>query len=1021
MTRPVLVYVISILVLWPGTLAQQPPAPTLPSPSPLPGIKYDTPFFPGAQHDPNIPPPDAILGFPVGERPAMHAQVEAIIRDLAQRSPRARLFEYARSHEGRTLWYLIISTPENIQRLDAIKADAARLGDPRNLSAADAERLIQTMPAIAWMAYVIHGDEMSGTDASLALAWHLCASTDAAVQDLLSKVIVVIDPNMNPDGRDRCITEIRENRTVPPSVDSQAILHTGLWPSGRMNHYLFDMNRDWILGTQPESRGRIASIGSWNPHLLMESHEMWPLDTFLFSPPREPVNPHLAATMKRWWDVFAQELATSFDRYGWRYYHGEWNEEWYPGYSSAWAGYRGAIDILFEQAAITIDAVRRPEGTLMTYRQSVHHQLEGSLTILRTTAANREAILRDYIAQRRENVSGDGPMAKRLWAVVPSNNRSRTAAFVDLMRLQGFEVFAAPRPFRAAGKDQLGRAFPDREFPAGTILLPARQPEGRLLTAMLEFDTRMTSEFLQVERRELLRFDRSKLYDITGWNLTMLHDVEGYELAIALPEGAARYETPPAAAAPAPAPAAPADRPPTAIVIDGADDLSVALAGRLMERGVEVRASDKPFAWDGKSFARGSIVVTRADNQRFTGSWTGAVEDACRELGLAGIPISSGLGPGDEPDIGGEHFIRLEPPRIAVMAHEPLDPYSVGEVWHLLDQTMALRASYLDANNASSMDLRRYNVIVIPNRGDTFFTEKPKLEALREWVRAGGTLIAIGSSAVAAAGKDTGLVSGIRPIADTLKDQEHYRLSVVREWEGLAATVDPEAAWSHSPPEKAKYPWVAAKDDDKPSEEEAKRRDEWRAIFMPSGAILAGRVDDRHWLTGGCRDFLPLMHNSRIVLMSALPAQAPVRFGVFAPAPAPAAAPAGQPAAQPAPAPAPGSAAAAYNPVGAAADAKDAAKTDKEEKPKPQPTTGGWAPIPEGHEVRLRMSGLLWPEAADRIANSAYVAREQVGNGQVILFAASPTFRASAKGSMRIFANAMILGPGMGASHPVKP
>ncbi len=1016
MKRPVsVVAMCSALALSHTVAAQQPTAPNPPQPSPLPGLRYDAPFFPGAQHDPNIPPPDAILGFPVGERPAMHAQVEAVIRDLAQRSPRARLFEYARSHEGRTLWYMIVSSEANIQRLDQIKADAARLGDPRNLSAANADRLTRTMPAVAWMAYVIHGDEMSGTDASLALAWHLCASTDAAVQDLLSKVIVVIDPNMNPDGRDRCITEIREYRTVPPSVDSQSILHTGLWPSGRMNHYLFDLNRDWILGTQPESRGRIASIGSWNPHLLMESHEMWPLDTFLFSPPREPVNPHLAASMKRWWDVFAKDLAASFDRYGWRYYHGEWNEEWYPGYSSAWAGYRGAIDILFEQAAIAIDAVRRPEGTLMTYRESVHHQLEGSLAVLRTTAGNREAILRDYLAQRRENVSADGLMAKRLWAVVPSKNLSRTAAFVDLMRLQGFEVFAAPRAFRAAGKDQLGRAFTDREFPAGTILLPARQPEGRLLTAMLEFDTRMTPEFLQVERRELLRFDRSKLYDITGWNLTMLHDVEGYELSIALPEGAARYEAPPAP----PAPAAAADRPPTAIVIDGADDLSVALAGRLMERGIEVRASDKPFAWDGRSFARGSIVVSRADNQRFTGDWTGAVHEACRELGLVAVPIASGLGPGNDPDIGGEHFIRLEPPRIAVMAHESLEPYGVGEVWHLLDQTMALRASYLDANNASSMDLRRYNVLVIPNGGGSFFTEKPKLEALRDWVKAGGTLIAIGSSAVAAAGKDTGLVTGIRPIADTLKDMEPYRLGVVREWEGLAATVDPEATWSHTPPEKTKFPWAAGKDDEKPSEEEAKRRDEWRAIFMPSGAILAGRVDDRHWLTGGCREYIPLMHNSRTVLMSALPAQAPVRFGVFAPAPA-AAAPGGG---------APNGAAAtptarrasSNKPTGAAADAKEEPKPDKEEKPKPQPTTGGWAPIPEGQEVRLRMSGLLWPEAADRIANSAYVAREQVGSGQVILFAASPTFRASAKGTMRIMANAMVLGPGMGASHPVKP
>jgi zinc carboxypeptidase len=233
-------------------MAQDSPAP---QPTPLPGLAYDVPFFPNAKNDPNVPTPDSLLGFPVGSRPATHAQIEAVVKALAAKSPRCKLFEYGKTHEGRALYYLVIASEANLNRLDSLKADLAKLADPRKVSKEEGDRLAANLPAVAWMAYVIHGDEMSGSDASMAVAYHLAAGIDADVTNLLENLVVIIDPLMNPDGRDRFLTMMAQNRTVQPSVDDQSLLHSGFWPSGRMNHYLFDMNRDYIFATQPETRG----------------------------------------------------------------------------------------------------------------------------------------------------------------------------------------------------------------------------------------------------------------------------------------------------------------------------------------------------------------------------------------------------------------------------------------------------------------------------------------------------------------------------------------------------------------------------------------------------------------------------------------------------------------------------------------------------------------------------------------------------------------------------------------------
>ncbi len=987
-----------------GTLAQ-PPVPGT-APAPLRGLAYDADFFPGAHHDAAVPTPDSVLGFRLGDRPASHAQIERVIHAITDKSPRVRLFEYAVTHEGRRLYYLAISSEANIARLDAIKADAARLADPRSTTEAEGNRIASSMPAIAWMAYSIHGNEMSGADASLALIWHLASCTDGPVVSMLDHLVVLVDPLMNPDGRDRCVTGVAQARTLQPSVDEQSLLHSENWPGGRTNHYYFDMNRDWIWGTQPESRGRIRAAGGWNPQYFVESHEQDPLDTFLLMPPRAPINPNIGASVEKWAKVFGDDQGSAFDKFSWRYYTGEWNEEWYPGYSGSWAALRGAIDNLYEQARIISDAVRRPEGTLEAYREAVHKQLVSSLANLATLDAHRAEIVGDFARSRREMVSDSSPYARRLFVLTGmGRNAGRTQRLADMLALQGIEVYRTRGAFSAGGKDWLGREFKDRAFDAGTIVVPARQPLGRLAAALLELDPRMPDDFLTDERRELVRFGRSRLYDVTGWNAPMLMGIEACEVSAPLP-GDAEKIGPESWAARATDAAASS---PIAWMIDGNDDRCLGVAARLMDAGIRVRASNKPTRLGDVAVARGSIIVERKDNQDFSGDLTQGVSQACATFGVHPGAITSGMGAGDLPDLGGEHFVLLESPRVAILTNDPFGSYDVGEAWYLVDHELGLRAALINSTDLGGVDLRRYNVLVLPDGASPDFLD-PRMGKLRAWIESGGTLIASGSSAAAIA-RDKEGIGSTRQLGDVLTKLEPYREAIVRDWIGKTVSADPAQAWSFSPPQKLEYPWTLG-EQEKVDDDEAKRRDEWRSLFMPTGAILAARTDDRHWITSGCDPVLPVIYSSGPVLLSASAGNEPVLLGAFVPAEQPAPKSEPTPQAQPSPTPAG---------APAAADAKkdekkDDKKEDKKEEPKP-----GWLLAPPGYELRLRMSGLLWPEAADRIAHSAYCTQERIGRGQVVLFAGDPTFRAAARGTTRLFSNAIVLGPGMGASPPIRP
>jgi hypothetical protein len=948
-------------------------APVL-KPAPLPAMAYGAEFFPGANHDPAVPTIESILGFREGDRAATTAEVKRCLDAWAAASPRVRVIEYARTHEGRPLHYVVISDPANMKRLDEIKAGFAKLADPRKLGAGEADKLIDSLPGVAWLAYTIHGDETEGTDAALAVLHHLAAARDKSTAALLRDLVVLIDPVENPDGRDRFLKMIAEARGVQPNVDDQSMVHTGYTPYGRTNHYGFDMNRDLLYGTQPETVGRWRVIQEWNPQLAVDSHGMGSQDSFLFSPPRAPMNPHYPERYHHWAALFGREHGEAFDKQGWTYYSGEWNEGWYPGYTDTWPSIRGAVGILYEQARMSEDGVRRADGSIQSYREAVHGNVVSTMANLATFHRNAKEMRRDFHNHRLAALAPNGPFASRSWAVLPSDNRGRFAAFASCLEQQGIEMLVLDGPLTVKkAADQFGRDRENVTLPAGTLIIPNKQPLGHLVALLLDFDPQIPEPALKHEREELLKKGESSIYDMTSWNLSMMHGLE----ALVIPDAIESEVTTRFAATKTAARPGPLSDSTVGWVADGADDASVVFAARLMENGIRVRIADKAFEFDGAPNVRGSVIVSRRDNAANSADLAARVGSIAAECAVGVRVIGSGFGIGDLPDLGGGHFHLLERPRVAVLTRGGVSTGDFGTVWHLLEQTLAIRNSQI-SDEETGYDLRRYNVIIIPSyHGDL---KESFAKDLRAWVESGGTLIATGGATGIFASDKTAIGSA-RKLPDALEEVEPFRQQVLREWLAVeGAMLDVAQIWARDVAAELSYPW-RTDDKDGPDTKELKRRDEWQRLFMPQGAILAGRVNTEHWLTAGSGAVLPIFTADGPVLLAPSGVESPVRYGVF----------------------------------GAANDDED---VDEE---KTQPSFIGWSAMPTGRKLTLRMSGLLWPEAAQRLANSAYVTRESIGKGQIILFAGRPTFRAAALGTQRLMMNAIVAGPGIGASGVIVP
>ncbi|MEX0769492.1 MAG: M14 family metallopeptidase [Balneolaceae bacterium] len=671
----------------------------------------------GETYDPSVPQPADVIGHEVGEWHVTHDKLVYYMRALANASARVTIEEYASTYEGRPLILLTITSPENQADIASIKENQAALRNPERSGNLD----LSELPVIVNLGYSVHGNEPSGSNASMVVAYHLAAAQSQEVLSLLENSVILIDPSLNPDGLNRFATWVNVHKSNTTVTDPNAREFNEVWPGGRTNHYWFDLNRDWLPVQHPSSRGRIQKFHEWKPNVLADFHEMGSNSTYFFQPGvPERTHPLTPEQNQNLTQAIAEYHADALDEIRELYYTGESYDDFYYGKGSTYPDIQGAVGILFEQASSRGHARENDYG-IKTFAYTILNQVTTSLSTLKASLELKEELQEHMRGFFREAVQEARSSRVKGYVVGEADDLGRTWHLAEMLIPHSIEIYELTRDLEAGGTEfQEGKAF----------VIPAEQLQHKLITAMFERRT---------------AFNDSLFYDVSAWTLPYAMNLPFAELE------AGEFSS--------------------NLLGDLADDLQVpggeVVGGRsnysylfewneyyapralyrLQKEGVRTTVASKPFqaiTTSGiKDFDFGTIQVpigiqdeAVTDENLFRIMNRIAANDGITVYSLDRGMTSRGI------DLGSPSFQVLEKPSVAILGGEGMNGYEAGEAWHLFDRRFSIPATVMDHKNLSVADLDRYNVLVLVSGNYNALTNR-EIKKIKEWTDGGGTLIAI--------------------------------------------------------------------------------------------------------------------------------------------------------------------------------------------------------------------------------------------------------------------------------------
>lgn len=919
--------------------------------------KFD--FYTRGAYRANVPRPQTILRFDVGDHHTTYAQMEKVIEEIAKAAPdRVKILDIGLTNEHRMQHLVAISSPANIARLDEIKAQNARLTDPRTTSAAEANSIAQNNPLIAWLAYTIHGNESASFEAMMQVIYQLASSDEPRTLDILNNTVVLVLTGENPDGHERFVTWY--NSVATGNADRSAIEHREPWSiQGRYNHFRFDLNRDNASATQIETRNMQKAFFEWNPQIAVDHHGQ--PSQFHFPPAALPINPNLPQPVtNKWLDTFGRANAASFDSNHWDYYVRDIFDLFYVGYWDSFPSLNGATGMTYETDGGGFKGKRwtRDDGTIVTLRSAIAKHFVASMTTLETAAKNRVARLQDYAEFRRKAMDESRTERMKRIVIDPANDPVKAAELIEILLRMKVEVRLSDAGFSSTRAHAYEKDSPltTRRCDRGCYVIDLNQPQKRLIKALLEPDTPQDEAFVQ---DEIAKFKRNEMrgksasredyrfYDITAWSLPLAFGLDAFwtEDAAAISASAVTQQTLDRMKA-----GNVSGRAQIAYVIPYDTDGAGAMAIRLLQDGHRVAVSTKKLTAGGRTFGRGSFVVRVSRN---SDSIHDAISRLATETGTAVIAVNNGYNDEGDTGVGSENVVPMQAPKIAMIADEVVDQTSYGSIWWTLDR-YGIEFTPITLANARGSVLSKFNVLIMPDgAAGRYFSMLGAggVSGLKTWVSNGGTLITVRGASVFAALKDVGLTSSKLVGSD---DDEEKSKTTVEEPDKKKG----EAEVKPSPTPRGTPSTDGAAEPVATPEPKTDKQD-WQAPVLPPiaspsatagkvpegipGAIMRATVDRTTYLTYGLnQDELPVLLSS----------------GYFF----------------------------RYSKEGTNALVFDA----KPKKP-------------------LAISGFVWEGNTERLLKgTAYLIDEPSGSGHVILFADEPFFRGIFRSTTRPFFNSIL-------------
>lgn len=659
----------------------------------------------------NIPSPSEFLGYELGEQFSRNHQVVDYFKTIANIRPQeVQLLEYGKTNERRPLFLAFISSEKNIAKLEQIRQN--QLVNAGIIQGKTSDEDI----AIVWLSYNVHGNEASCTEASMLTFYKLLTEQ----KKLLENTVVIIDPSVNPDGRDRYVNWYNKTASQPYDIDFQASEHNEPWPGGRPNHYLFDLNRDWVWATQIETQSRLKVYNQWMPHIHVDFHEQGINEPYYFAPAAEPFHEIITDWQRDFQTQIGKNHAKYFDENGWLFFTRERFDLLYPSYGDTYPTFMGAIGMTYEQAGHGIAGlgIINDEGKVLTLKDRLLHHTTTSISTVEMASKEAKRINTEFskffdnsnLDYKSYVLKGHADKIEGVKSLLDKHEISYENA--NSGKVSGYNYALAKQgSFQVSQND---------------LVVHTNQPKGKMVKALFEPNAKLSD---------------SLTYDITAWSIPYAYGLNAIASKTKINSSKlSRIKTIPTLSNA------------YGYVCHWQSIKDGEFLADALQNNMRVRFTEKPFKSNGKTFDRGSLIITNADNKHLD-NFVADLNSLIQKHEQVLFPITSGFSE-RVPDIGSPDIKLINKQKVAILSGKGTSSLSYGELWHFFEKQLHYPITSINSDNLIRTNLNRYNVLLIPNGYYGSVLNTAGLNKIKDFVKQGGKVIAIGNALRSFAGKE---------------------------------------------------------------------------------------------------------------------------------------------------------------------------------------------------------------------------------------------------------------------------
>jgi hypothetical protein len=656
--------------------------------------------------------PTEFLGYELGSQWTPHHRVMDYFWHVTEQSPMVQAEKYGITNEGRELMLAYVSSEQNIQQLEQIRTDNLKRtglidGEPENQG-----------KALVWLSYNVHGNETSSSEAAMKTIYELVRPGNTETKTWLQNTVVIMDPMINPDGRDRYVHWYKETSGDSFNANPEAREHHEPWPNGRANHYYFDLNRDWAWLTQKESRQRLEKYQQWMPHIHVDFHEQGYDEPYYFAPAAEPYHKAITDWQREFQHTIGKNNAGYFNKNDWLYFTREVFDLFYPSYGDTYPIFNGAIGMTYEQGGQVGLGITKPEGDTLALNDRMMHHFTTGLSTIEISSENADELVNEF-SKYYQNARNNPQGKYKTFVIKGSNNPDKLEALFDLLDRHKVEYGKATRSHRLRGYNYQTGQTERLRVTEDDYLVSTYQPKGVLARVLFEPSPELAD---------------SVTYDITAWEQHYAYGLDGYALTEQLD------------VAPAAAPEKQIDNSaagtPYAYLARWQDLTDVGMLGDLLKHDVKVRFATKEFKIENSEYEAGTLIITRRDNKQMGKRFDRLVQDIATVHNQQLKPVAGGFVDSGS-DFGSASVHYLKKPKVALLSGRGTNSYRVGEIWHYFDRQIDYPITMVETDYFEDVDLDNYDVLILPSAVDSDDFDEKRMNDIKEWIDEGGKLIAV--------------------------------------------------------------------------------------------------------------------------------------------------------------------------------------------------------------------------------------------------------------------------------------